>query len=171
VSSSRLRVACAASALAVGLACGPQGPLGILPGGPLAGEVVAEPVDDWSFSDAHLTVAIETQGAWLDHSVTVLCVAYAGSLYVPSRNPTGKRWVRNVEHQERVRIGVEGRIYPARAERVTSLQEAEAASRALLRKYLGIEASEVRPLPGAPEPGDDRAEVLLFRISSVGGAS
>ncbi len=51
----------------LGGACGPQGPLGILPGGPLAGEVVEAPVADWSFTDAHLTVALETRGRWVDH--------------------------------------------------------------------------------------------------------
>ena len=77
------------AALALGLllaACGPQGPMGILPGGPLAGEVVPGPIDDWSFTDDQATVAIETRGDLVDHSVTVLCTAYAGHLYVPSRH-------------------------------------------------------------------------------------
>ncbi len=45
--------------------------------------------------------------------------------------------------------------------------EAEAAARAQLRKYLGLEAETVRPLHGPPEPGDDRAEVWMFRIESL----
>lgn len=145
--------------------------MGVLPGGPLAGEVVQERIEDWSFTDSHLTVAIETRGGWIDHSVTVLCSADGEHLYVPSRNPGNKRWVANLERDPRVRIGVGGQIYPARAELVDSLEEAESAARAQLRKYLGIEARDLRPLAGPPPPGDDRAEVLLFRITSTGGSS
>ncbi len=92
-------------------------------------------------------------------------------LYIPSRDPRRKRWVANVLRDPRVRVGVEGRIYPARAVRITSEQEAEPVVRAELRKYLGIEAEHARALLEAPAPGDDRAEVWLFRIESVGAAN
>ena len=147
--------------------CGPQGPLGVLPGGPLAGTTVVEPVDDWGFTDSHATVAIETRGSWIDHSVSVLCAAEGSDLYVPSRHAPHKRWVQNVLRDPHVRIGVKDRIYEGRAVRVTDPAEAERAARAQLRKYLGIEPAGVRPLEGPPEPGDDRAEVWTFRIESV----
>jgi hypothetical protein len=155
-------------ALLLATGCGPWGPLGVIPGGPLAGEVVEEPVDDWSFTDAHRTVAIETQGEWIDHSVTVLCGADGRYLYVPSRNPRRKKWVENALRDPRVRIGVDGRIYPGKATRVTSSSEAQRAVRAQIRKYLGVEVQKVRPLLEPPEPGDDRAEVWIFRVESTG---
>lgn len=164
----RLRLLVGVALCATLLGCGPQGPLGVLPGGPLAGEVVEARVDDWSFTDAHLTVAIETRGRWIDHSVTVLCTAHGGHLYVPSRNPRRKRWVQNVLRDPRVRIGVAGRVYPGVAERVSSLEEAEPVARAQLLKYVGIEAEQVRPLLDPPQPGDDRAEVWIFRVTSTG---
>ena len=157
-----------AAVLALLLGCGPQGPLGVLPGGPLAGTVVLEPVDDWRFTDSHATVAIETRGSWIDHSVTVLCSSEGPHLYVPSRHAPHKRWVQNVLRDPRVRIGVEDRIYEGRAVRVADPVEAERAARAQLRKYVGIDPAVVRPLDGPPEPGDDRAEVWMFRIESVG---
>jgi len=162
---------CIAVIAPVLFACGPQGPMGVLPGGPLAGEVVEGKVEDWSFTDAAAIVAIETRGRWIDHSVSVLCMVADGNLYVPSRHAPKKHWVQNALADPRVRIGVDGKIYEGRAVRVTDPGEAERADRALMAKYFGVEAEIVRPLLGPPEEGDDRAEVWLFRIEPVGGAS
>jgi hypothetical protein len=145
--------------------------MGILPGGPLAGDVVEGPIDDWSFTDEHAIVAIETRGGWIDHSVTVLSTAWGRHLYIPSRHAPHKRWVQNVLADPRVRIGVGDSIYQGRAVRVTDPVEAEAVARSLLRKYLGIEPQVVRPLSGSPDEGDDRAEVWTFRIEADGGTS
>ncbi len=54
-----LRASAAALAFGVVLGWGPQGPLGVLPGGPLAGEVVAEPVSDWGFAAEEQYAALE----------------------------------------------------------------------------------------------------------------
>ena len=35
------------------LSCGPWGPMGVVPGGPLLGSEITEPVRDGSFSDAY----------------------------------------------------------------------------------------------------------------------
>ena len=161
--------ACLAGILLAG--CGPWGPLGAIPGGPLAGDLVEEPVPDWSFTNQHLTIAIETRGPLLDHSVTVLCMAHDGHLYIPSRHAPNKRWVKNVLADPRVRLGIGDRIYEGRAERVTDPVEAEAVSRKFLRKYVGIEAEHVRALSGEPGPGDDRALLWTFRVDSVGSGS
>ena len=79
------------------IACGPQGPLGVIPGGPLAGDVVAQSVANWHFTDDDVTVAIETHGEWIDHSVTVLAMTDGPHLYVPSREGFRKSWVKNIE--------------------------------------------------------------------------
>jgi hypothetical protein len=159
---------CVLAALLAG--CGPWGPQGIFPGGPLIGEVVADPIEDWSFTDEHLIVSIETRRGWLRHSVTVLCAAHAGHLYVPSRHAPHKRWVQNVLRDSRVRVGVAGRIYEARAERVTQPDPEGAVARKFVRKYIGVEAEKVHSLPPTPDPGEGRAEVWTFRLSSEGAA-
>jgi hypothetical protein len=148
-------------------ACGPQGPLGIIPGGPLAGEVMPDRVSDWRFTDDDITVAIETRGDWIDHSVTVMAAAEGSHLYVPSRQGYRKDWVQNIGRDPVVRIGVDDRIYIGRAVRVLEMPEAERADRALLRKYLGLEFDAVRPMLDPPNEGDDRIEVWLFRIESI----
>ncbi len=151
-----------------GLACGPQGPLGVIPGGPLSGDLVTQPVTDWRFTDDEVTVAIETRGNWIDHSVTVMAMADGPYLYVPSREGYRKTWVKNIARDPLVRIGVDDRIYRGRAVRVLDPVEAARASRALVRKYLGLEFDEVRALLAPPNEGDDRIEVWYFRIESLG---
>ncbi len=147
--------------------CGPQGPMGVFPGGPLSGTSVDGPVLDWAFTAEHALVAIETRGRWLDHSVTVVCAAHGGHLYLPSRNAQTKRWVQNVLRDPRVRIGVGDEVYEGRAVRVTESEPGNPVERAFLRKYYGLEVEEVRFLYESPAPGDDRAEVWLFRIDPL----
>lgn len=154
------------ASLAASLGCGPQGPMGIVPGGPLAGDVISEPVSDWRFTDDDVTVAIETRGDWIHHSVTVLAVADDGALYVPSREGFRKTWVKNVQGDARVRVGVDGKIYPGLAKRVTDPAEAASVARAILRKYLGLEAANAVFLLDPPDATDDRVDAWLFRIES-----
>jgi hypothetical protein len=141
--------------------------LGVIPGGPLAGEVVPDRVADWHFTDDDVTVAIETRGDWIDHSVTVMAAAEDSHLFIPSRQGYRKSWVQNIGRDPVVRIGVDDRIYMGRAVRVLESDEAERAARALVRKYLGLEFEEVRPLLDPPSEGDDRIEVWFFRIESL----
>jgi hypothetical protein len=150
--------------LALASGCGPWGPQGIVAGGPFLGATSAEFPADWSFTDAHPLVAIETRGAWLRHSVTILCVAAEGSLYVMARHAPRKRWVRNLGRDPRVRLRVGDGVYAGRAVKVEGGPESEAVARAFLRKYVGIEAERARALPGPPAAGEDRAEVWTWRI-------
>ena len=145
--------------------------MGVIPGGPLSGDLVAEPVANWHFTDDNVTVAVETEGEWFNHSVTTLAVAVGPHLYVPAREGFRKNWVANAVRDPRVKIGVDGRIYLGRATRVTDPDEAAAAGLAQLRKYLGMEADEVKQLLDPPAPGDDRVDLWLFRIESVGAES
>ncbi|MDX1650182.1 MAG: nitroreductase/quinone reductase family protein [Myxococcota bacterium] len=158
-------------ALACVLGCGPWGPQGILPGGPFVGSARTEPVADWSFTDAHPLIAIETRGRLLRHSVTILCVQADGDLYVMARHAPRKRWVRNVEADPRVRLEIGDALYAGRAVRVTEQAEADAVAEAMLRKYVGLDAARARFLMGPPPPGDDRAELWMWRIEPPEAAS
>jgi hypothetical protein len=137
---------------AVLLACEPIGPIA---GGRLSGEPVSGPVDDWSFADPEPTIQIETRPGD-PHSVTVWCVAHEGRLYVPSRHPERKRWVKNVLEDPRVRVRVDGRLYEGVAVRVTDAAEIEGVVPALLRKY------EIEP-----RDAEEERDVWLFRIDSA----
>ena len=146
------------------LGCGPWGPQGILAGGPFLGAASATFPSDWSLTDAQPLVAIETRGAFLRHSVTILCVAAGGHLYVMARHAPTKRWVQNVGEDPRVRLRIGGELYAGRVARIQGGPEGDAVARAFLRKYVGIDAEQARPLVGPPAAGDDHAEVWTWRI-------
>lgn len=159
--------------LALGAGCGPWGPQGLFTGGPYLGRETSPFPADWSFSEAHMLAGIETRGELFRHAVTILCVAAEGRLYVMARHAPRKRWVRNAVRDPRVRVAVGDALYEGRALRLDGDPEApesRAVVRAFLRKYVGIEAEGARALPGAPEPGEDRAEVWTFRIDPPAAA-
>ncbi len=149
VSIPRVRVA-----LAVLLAAGCVDPEGRRPGLRLAGEVVSGPVDDWSFTDDHKQIFLETRTPYLlPHSMTIYCAALDGRLYIGARRPAEKRWVDYVERDPRVRLAVAGEIYERRLERVEDPAEREAIFRAYAANY-GWD----------PVPEPDRPEVRYFRV-------
>ena len=86
------------------------------PGLRLSGELVTEPVSDWSFTADHREIYVETRTPWLiPHSVTIVCAADAdGKLFIAARNPVGKRWVSNVERDPEVRLKIGDRLYEVR---------------------------------------------------------
>jgi hypothetical protein len=146
-------LACLALALSVAtagpLACGPceRAPDGTRPGWRLPGADVAEPVPDWSFSDAVGEVAFETQAPWGRHSVTIWCATLNGRLFIATDSRKEKRWVKGLESNPDARIAIDGRVYPVRAERVEDPEVWASVVDAYARKYrdqLGNYAFPVR---------------------------
>lgn len=140
----KLLVAAVAIAALVGVAhlAGALEPSERRPGLWLRGELVREPVSDWTFSDADELVELETRAPWLlPHSVTVVCASLGGALYVPSvyfdggSFPESRRWNRNVVHDPNVRIRIAGKLYERRAVLVTSETERSVAFAAFAAKY------------------------------------
>jgi hypothetical protein len=144
--------------------------MGLVPGGPLVGSRVQEPVRDWSFSDAYPLIAVETRGRFFRHSVTVLCLSYDADLFLMARYAPRKRWVQEILRDPRIRLKIGDTIYPGRAVRVTEPLPGYPVARAFLRKYVGIEAEHVRSLPETPGPEGERAEVWTFRVTWDGEA-
>jgi hypothetical protein len=98
--------------------------------------VVEEGGGDWSFTDAHREIAIETRSPWLlPHSVTIVCAARDGRFFVGARNPEGKRWVKNVDRDPDVRLEIGGRIYEQRLVALEAPEDVAAARAALEAKY------------------------------------
>jgi hypothetical protein len=97
------------------------------PGLRLSGELVAEPVSDWSFTAEHREIFVETRTPyWIPHSVTIICAADAeGKLFIGARNPEGKRWVRWVERDPDVRLKIGERLYEVRLARVAEPADVE----------------------------------------------
>ena len=139
--------------------CGPLGPFS---GGSLSGPVHAQPVDDWSFSQADETVQIETNPAE-PHSVNTWCVGLGERLYVPTsmirgpKTPSERGWVKNVIADPRLRIRIGGELYERMAVRVTDVEEYDAARVALEAKY-ALDPAE----------RDPEREIWIFRLDPRG---
>lgn len=99
-----------AGTMAVGVACG-GGPFLVFPGGALRGEVVTEPVGDWSFVDAAF---IELEVRPEDpYSVQLNYVVRDGQLYVDPAE--GRKWFEYLRADPRVRVRFDGKVYPLEA--------------------------------------------------------
>lgn len=89
--------------------CG--GPFFVIPGGELSGEVVTEPVDDWSFVDSAF-VDLETRPED-PYSVELNYFVVDGKLYIDPAE--GREWFDHLRGNPLVRVRFAGKIYPLRA--------------------------------------------------------
>lgn len=92
-------------------------PIGVVSGRGLTGEEVAYP-QDWTFSNDHNLIAVESR-IHNPHSVTVICWIANGKLHIPARNGAEKDWPSYVLADNRVRIKVGEKVYPATLRRVS----------------------------------------------------
>jgi hypothetical protein len=124
------------------------------PGLRLGGEVVEQSGGDWSFTDAHREISVETRSPWLlPHSVTIFCAARDGRFFLGARNPDGKRWVANVDRDPDVRLAIDGRVYQQRLVALTDAEDVKTAQAAFAAKY------------GPPEgPPEARPPVRYFEV-------
>jgi hypothetical protein len=95
--------------LGLALACG--GPFTVFPGGELRGEVVTEPVSDWSFVDSWF-LDLETRPE-APYSVEINYIVKDGQLYIDPAE--GRRWLTHIRANPRVRVRFGNKIYPLEA--------------------------------------------------------
>jgi hypothetical protein len=101
------------------LGCG--GPFLLFPGGALRGEVVEQPVADWSFADDRF-IDVEVRPAD-PYSVEINYFVRDGRLYIDPAE--GRRWLEYIREDPRVRVRLGGRVYSARAVLVEDPAERE----------------------------------------------
>ena len=97
-------VALAAMALSIG--CG--GPFLVFPGGSLRGEVVTDPVKDWSFLDSAF-VDLEVRPSD-PYSVELNYVVRDGQLFIDPAE--GRNWLDYLREDPRARVRFGGSVYP-----------------------------------------------------------
>jgi hypothetical protein len=131
-------------------------PIAFISGHALTGEVVNEPVTDWSFATDVQEVAFETRPAW-PHSVTIWCFVHEGKLYVPGWDT--RAWTYFAIGDPRVRVKIGDKVYPGIATRVTGtdLEAVREPINAISRTKYGVGAA-----PGSAGPPG----LWLFRIDS-----
>jgi hypothetical protein len=112
------------------------------PGQWLHGEVVTQPVSDWSFSNDIDEIFVETATWYLvPHSVTTTVVTSDGTLYVPSlyyeggEFPNERFWNRNIARDPNVRLEIGDKVYPRTAALVTDPTERTRVLAAFAAKY------------------------------------
>ena len=132
-------------------------PILMISGRTLSGEEFAYPAD-WGFSESQPTIAVETRPED-PHSVTTLCFLHAGELYVPAQGGSGKRWTQYVLDDPRVRLKIDGKIFPARAERVLS-SDIGSFLESIQAKYPALTERSPEALP---------PDIWLFRIGPRDG--
>jgi hypothetical protein len=132
-----------------------DGPLGPIPGGALAsGEIVREPVPDWSFAKDVPEVELQLDSE--AGSRTVWILVHEGRAYVPCSLdfPPGKRWYRRAVQDGRATLRIEGRRYPVVLAKTDDPALGEALRQEVERKY------------GRVPSGD--SGVWLFQVTSQG---
>ena len=134
-----------------------DGPLGPIPGGPLAaGESVTTPVTDWSF--AKDTGEIELQLDARPQSRTVWFFVLDGNGFVPCSlgYPPGKIWHRQALVNGAARLRIDGKLYPVVLNKLDDTIVSQMSDRVraeLTRKY------------GALPPRRERG-IWLFQVTS-----
>ncbi len=128
------------------------------PGLWLTGDQVTESVTDWSFTEDHQEIFVQTRTPFLiPHSVTAYCTVYDGDLYLFSAYydggvfPDGRAWNRNVMRDPRVRLKIGDRLFDQTVSHVT-----DAVVRA------AVHASAVAKYPEWSSPGLDNVHILLI---------
>lgn len=112
------------------------------PGLWLSGDVVTTPVTDWSFTDEHIEIFVQTNTRYgVPHSVTTYSTDYNGDYYLFSAYygggtfPDDRGWNRNVMRDPRVRIKIGESLYDRQLSYVEDESTRIAVHEELVSKY------------------------------------
>jgi len=127
------------------------------PGLWLTGDRVTESVTDWSFTDEHPEIFVQTRTPYLiPHSVTTYCAFYNGDLYLFSAYyqggefPDQRGWNRNVMRDPRIRLKIGDRVFDQTVSHVTDAETRAAVHENAVAKY-----------PAWSSPGLENVHILL----------
>lgn len=131
---SGLRAALRRGLMALGVLClgACSSPMGPIAGGKLAGDTADWP-EDWKFTDSIENVLLETDPSD-PYSVTIWCVSVEDRLYIAAASGQS-RWVRNIDGNNAVILGIQQWLYPAFAVRIPTAEIPAAVSDAYVVKY------------------------------------
>jgi len=127
------------------------GPLVMVPGGRLSGEVAPVP-QDWAFTDSVDTVQLETRPSD-PYSVNVWGVSAMGAFYV-SAGDRENRWAQHIAADPNVRLKVGDAVYEMQAVEVKGKADRDALLQAMVKKY------DFTPSP------EQRERATLYRLEA-----
>lgn len=142
--------------LAVGIYFGARlhdGPLGMIPGGPLvAGDFVETPTTDWAFAKELSEIELQLESQSISRTTWIL--VRDGVAYIPCSLsfPPGKSWYVDAQRDGRAILRIEGRRY-----RVALTRDDDPT-------LPGFARPEVERKYGTPPPGEGGA--MFFKVTS-----
>lgn len=95
-----------------------DGPVEMIPGGPLSGEPERGPEPDWSFAESLDTVELQVSSS-PPRSILTGIVVHEGVPYLPVTLAPLKRWPSVLARDPRVVVRIEGRLFEREAVEVT----------------------------------------------------
>jgi hypothetical protein len=138
---------------------GGLGPLAMVPGGVLWGEV-REPPADWSFTDAIGEIQVQTHVGPLPWSVTTWVLAEGGELFIAA-GYCERVWTHRVMADPEIRLRIDGVVYEMLAHPVTDRDVGARIAPVVLHKYMGIAADSAQFIQG-------RTQGCVFRVEPRG---
>jgi hypothetical protein len=132
MNGARRCLAALIAAVAV-LGCQPENET---PGLWLRGEFVAEPIEDWRFTNDIEEIFVETRPWYgIPHSTTIWCVELGGALYIGSYGDEKKVWEQNLARDPTAKLAIAGKLYEVTLAPVTESGQVEGLDAAYAQKY------------------------------------
>src|SRR5690554_4350582 len=120
-----------------------------VPGARLAGDLVEQPVQDWTFANDAGLCQIQVDTGLLSHALNLNCMATPdGKLYLSCAQCEGKYWSNNAVQHGSGRIRLDGKLYPVNFVKIDDPAEIGQAWNARTRKLQGENARETPPQEG-----------------------
>jgi hypothetical protein len=125
------------------------GPVSFIPGGWIRGEVVDEPIDDWSFAAGSQYLLVESRARFLPYSSRVWFMVSDAKLYLLLPSLIGVGFQERLAENADLRVGIEGRVYLQRAVKVASDALVGELMAPVVRRLMATEiVGAVRRVPG-----------------------
>ncbi|TVS14810.1 MAG: hypothetical protein EA417_14585 [Gammaproteobacteria bacterium] len=137
------------------------------PGSYLFGEVVEEPVRDWTFANEVRLCQIQVATRPLPHAINLNCMATDdGELYLSCAQCDGKRWSTAALARPEARLRLDDRVYPVTLTRITDSDLKDRAWAARIKKIHALRGGALDDPPDTPRPDDDAW--WSFHVESAG---
>lgn len=143
------------------------GPVKIIPGGALRGELWTEPVLDWSFTESTQYLDVESRARWLPYSRGTWFMVLDGELFILLPRLFGTGLEDRLQEDPSARIRIQGRVYPGRVSLVSDGRKLASLLSPLLRRTMSVEvAGEARPVLGGG--GLESGGIAIYQFESLG---
>ena len=127
------------------------GPVSLLPGGHLSGEVVTTPVADWNFAREGQYLEIESHARFLPYSTGTWFMVLDSELFVLLPRLFGSGLEERIAEDPDVRIRIDGRVYEGRVEELGDATRVASLLGPLVRRTMSVEISgDASPVEGQP---------------------